>query len=219
MTQLPNLNTFELSIDIKETSAKVDRKIKEGIRDYLNDTWPKKLNTIKDVARKHIFNSILAQPEYQSITSGQLRTELGLVDGGYRLYFIIDEWLRKVEVNFSKFRIGGAGLTGGIKIYAIKSDYTDILSKSESIFTTEKGEDLPWLKWLLLDGGSVIIADYSVKFKQGTGRTGGGTMKQTGSWSVPSQFSGTLGDNFITRAIESIQDQLEKDVIDILDRN
>jgi hypothetical protein len=149
--------------------------------------------------------------------SGKLRIELGLVDGGVRLLNILDAWIGGTEVKFTKFRLAAGGFTGGIKIRAIRNDYSDVLSMSDATLVTEKGEELPWLRWMLIDGGSLIIADYIVKFRGGTGRTGGGFMVEGNGWSIPSPFSGVVGDNFVTRAVDSIQDRLEDDIARIIE--
>jgi hypothetical protein len=206
-----------LDIQIKENIRQIERKMLEGIRDTLNIAFPKTQNDIISNTKRILYGAITSQPEYRSIVSGDLRIELGLVDGGVRLLNIVDRWLASLEVTFTKFRIVGGGFAGGIKIRAIRSDYSDVLSMSDANLITEKDEELPWLRWMLLDGGSLIIADYNVKFQSNRGRTGGGFMIEGRGWSIPEPFSGSSGDNFVTRAVDSIQDRLTDTIIRILE--
>lgn len=207
---------IDAKIEIKESEQQIVRKITVAVRDHLNEKFPRAINPIKKMVKKKLFDSLVDSPEYNAIAAGNLRIELGLVDGEGRLLDIIDQWIRDVEVKFKRFRAGNSGLTGGITITAVKSDYFDVLGLSEAELITDKGEELPWLQWLLLEDTNIIIADYEVKFGLGRGRTGGGNMVPGGEWSIPSQFAGGQGDNFVTRAIEIIQPDLEREVADII---
>lgn len=95
----------------------------------------------------------------------------------------------------------------------IQSDYTDVLNSSAAVFKTEKGTDLNWLEWLLLFGSKTIIKDYEVEFGYNPrSRTGQAIMRgvKRGKWSVPYEFSGTQNNNWITRAIDSVESDIYK---------
>ena len=128
-------------------------------------------------------------PEVDSLASGELRYQFGLVDGASRISNIIDMWAESVEVRYV---------------------YSKALSMSDAEFTTENGTPLEWLRWLLLEGDTRIVNNY--QFRSGRrGRAGGGIMasRQNSSWGVPSQFAGTDNNNFATRALESMQDEID----------
>jgi hypothetical protein len=93
----------------------------------------------------------------------------------------------------------------------IRSDFADVLSSDFSIVVdAARGYNLQWLEWLLLDGNKVIVPKHEVIFRNSRfSRTGAALMKEsTQSWRVPSQFSGTITDNWITRAIDSAQTKI-----------
>jgi len=145
-------------------------------------------------------------PEVNSLAGGELRYQFGLRDGSSRISNIIEVWAESVEVRY----VQGAGKFGGISISMVDENYSKVLSMSEAEFTTEDGTSLEWLRWLLLEGDTRIINNY--QFQSGrTGRAGGGIMisRQRGSWGVPSQFAGTENNNFATRALESMQDEID----------
>jgi hypothetical protein len=195
-------------ISIKETASQIEKKIKIAIGDELNTKYSRVIDKITNFVKKSIYDAVTSQPEYYSLISGQLRIELGLTDGDTRLINILEVWLQGLSVEFSKFRISASNLTGGITIRAIRSDYSEVLSISDSEFITEKGERLPWLSWLLLSGTQTEIANYSIVYGV-FGRTGGGHMVPGGSWSVPAAFAGQDNNNFVTRAMVSVQKDIE----------
>jgi hypothetical protein len=80
--------------------------------------------------------------------------------------------------------------------------------KSGHTYTKDK-IDLHWLDWLLIQGDTVVVIGYSY-VPSALGISGGGTMKQGGSFRVPPQYSGNRSNNFITRAFDSREKQIEK---------
>ena len=79
---------------------------------------------------------------------------------------------------------------------------------------TAKGVSLPWLRWLLTLGQQIIVANFGVDYQSGKGRTGGGYMTvDERPFKVSSQYAGTVDDNFITRAIDSVAPQIKGVII------
>jgi hypothetical protein len=100
----------------------------------------------------------------------------------------------------------------------IKSDFNDLISMGESVVVTEKGTDLNWLSWLLIDGDAIIISDYMfVAGPFDTSRTGMGIMRQSGgAWRVPPEFAGQINNNWITRAIDAAASEIDNTLQSIL---
>ena len=90
------------------------------------------------------------------------------------------------------------------------------MGTTEASYTTLKGRVIPWLEWLLIAGDKTLLADYvfTEDVSVGTSRTGLGLMRQqnTGRWHVPREFAGTAKNNFVTRALS----RLENEVITIM---
>ena len=76
---------------------------------------------------------------------------------------------------------------------------------------TKKGERLDWISWLLTRGDDIVVADYHV-VPGNHGRSGDAVMKQGDFFRVRPEYSGTLDDNCITRALEN----REKEIANIL---
>lgn len=99
----------------------------------------------------------------------------------------------------------------------VKDAFDDILNIPAASFvqtyTQSTPKEIPWLKWLLEEGNNIIIGDYRVKYTQsGASRSGGAIMIQKGSFRIPPEFSGTIEDNFITRALEGIDDYIYSEI-------
>jgi hypothetical protein len=72
-----------------------------------------------------------------------------------------------------------------------------------------------WLEWLLTRGTQVVIGDFWLfEHARGSTRSGGSSIMRRieniprEPFRVDPNFSGTIDDNFITRAIQSQSDEL-----------
>ena len=137
--------------------------------------------------------------------------ELGLVDGSSKISQLINIWINNIEYNYNKPSIKNNNIRASFSVNAIKSDFSDVLGSDYAQMTDNlRGYSLPWLKWLLLDGSMTIIDNYTVTMGYNKySRTGNAVMTpSSGSWKIQSQFAGTLGDNWITRAIDNSTDSI-----------
>lgn len=194
----------------KQISFLILKSLAKDLDIYLQNAVRKLEPNIKSIVK----NAIIQSPEYQSLIAGKLKYSFGLPDASARLSSILSIW-DQIKVEYSKIKTSGSVLTGGFAIYMIKADYSDVLGLPASIFTTEKGSELRWLEWLLLLGDKTIIKEYEIEFGSNpASRTGNAVMKSSklGKWSVPSEFAGTINDNWITRVLDSIDSIIENEV-------
>lgn len=202
-----------LQLKLLTTAAEITKGILDGCVYELN----KRLNTgtlrsqLKRMTQKILEQAIMRQPEYDSLVmdGGVLNTELGIVDADSKMRTLINIWIRSVEVVMTPVHIVGSQVSGSIILRAIESDFADVLGSSASSFTSEGGYPVPWLKWLLTEGDNIIIATHRAVYKPAYSRTDGDIMLPTGGagWRVPPEFSGTIDNNFVTRAVvESLDD-------------
>ena len=168
------------------------------------------ISTITDKLRNAVRDSVMATEEYQSIVHGKLRAELGIPDPNGRIITIIDTWVNNIMVDVK----AGTSPLLLITIGILQDDYGDVLSLPQAQYTYQshrsKGE-IPWLKWLLLEGDTRLVTTYEFSSNPRGSRTGMGIMvnKERGFWQVPPEFSGTSVDNFATRALGNIQSVLD----------
>jgi|LULM01.1.fsa_nt_gb hypothetical protein len=166
---------------------------------------------ITDQLRKTVRDSLVATPEYQSIVQGKLRAELGIPNSQSRIIEVIDTWINNMVVTVK----ASNNPFLQIEIGMIQGDYGDVLALPAAQYTYSSrrgGGTIPWLKWLLLEGDKRIITKYEFSNNPRGSRTGMGIMisKAKGAWQVPPEFSGTSVDNFATRALDGIENKIDK---------
>ena len=203
---------MKLSVSILESDKEIQSRILKSllpeVKELLNTSFRKSQNDIKEVVASAIRNS----PEYVSLQSGVLKSEFGLDNSSSRLKEILDFW-SNLTVEYKTPKISGNSIVGGFSVSMIRSDYSDAISLGVAKVTTDKGQVLPWLQWLLLFADKQIIKDYEVKIgSYPNSRSGNAVMKKNISsrWGVPPTFAGSIEDNWITRSIDSVENDIYK---------
>jgi hypothetical protein len=176
---------------------------------YMN----KVIKQIKQSLPTIVENGIRNSPEYFSILNGKLKYELGIPDPSSKLIGLLDLWMSNIEYLYQPPKSSTKGISSRFSAQMIKVNFEDVLFSSfAEVEDINRGYNLPWLKWLLLEGNRVIIDQHEVLIGPSKySRTGNAIMKNslTKSWQVPSEFSGTQSDNWITRALDSVNPQIE----------
>ena len=202
-----------LRLNLTESDSKIESKILKALAEELNQLWPKKVNVVRDVFSRNSHDAVVNCPEMDSVANGILRIDFGITFDPVAA--IANAVAQSVNVTFNK--VNSKLTSGGFKITVQPLDYLNVLSLVESFVITEKGASLPWLDWLLTYGDSIIITNFGVKYSAGKGRTGGGYMiPPARPFQVNSVFSGTVDNNFITRAIANKLPDIENDLIKAL---
>lgn len=202
---------MKLSLNIVESTSTIEKDILNIIASVLDEAFQKLRPSIINKLQQIVKDAIMAEPEYQSLLNGQLKYELG-IDNNFKIMDIIEVWSSTVNIDIKPVRIVGSKLTGGIAISMIKSDYSDVLSQdSASITDQNTGSVIPWLYWLLLAGGDILISNYEVQLGPNPkSRSGNAIMvSSTENWRMPPQYAGTAKDNWVYRAINKLDSQIE----------
>ena len=213
MTLIFGLDLIESN---KEIAQKINQALLPQLNKYINNIHLKLKNTIPDI----VVQSIISQPEYTSLISGKLKGEFGLPDAQTRIGQILNTIKSGADITKTPTTIKNNKVSGGIVFKMILSDFQDLLSLGEASFVTEKGTKLDWLRWLLIEGDSAIIGDYQFVAGASTySRTGLGIMKEFGGafWRVPPEFSGSIKNNWITRAIDAASSTIEQQLSSFLE--
>lgn len=203
---------MKFSIKLLENNSEINNKILNALLPDIIKYMDSGINTVKKGLPDIIQQSIINTPEYNSLLNGELRYEFGIPDPGPKLAGLIEIWSGNIQYSYIKPSISGSQIKSLFSANTIRADYADVLYTDYAlVIDSIRGYSLPWLEWLLLEGSKTIIDKYEVVLGSNKfSRTGNAIMKPSGkSWKVPSVYSGTTSDNWITRAIDSASDQIE----------
>jgi hypothetical protein len=206
---------MQFKISILEKNKDIENKILQTLLPSVNKVLVSYYKSIIPTIKTVITTTIKNSPEYTSLTSGVLKYELGIPDADTRINNLLNIWLSNINAEFKPVVIKNSQIVGSLKISLIKADLSDVLG-SDAAFLTDNntGSMVDWLNWLTLAGDRTIIKDYNfIVGSNPRSRTGGGIMRYapgSGKWKVPSGFSGTLNNNWITRAIDSSANEIDK---------
>lgn len=202
-------------IDLKiiETNTQIRQMILESIKEHVENAVNKSITPISSEIKALVLASLKTEPEYQSLIGGTLRLEFGIPDPGV-VDEVINMMVDTLRVTKNPIKITNLGLSGGFIMTMIKSDDIDGIIHTDPATVTDnnKGYKLPWLDWLLLQANSPIVRNYEVKIGPNSqSRTGMAIMVESNkNWRVPPEFAGNAKDNWTTRAISRIENQLPK---------
>jgi len=202
---------MNINLKILENNKEISDSILASLSPQVDKYLKKALQKIKKSLPNLIIKLIKNTPEYNSLISGQLKYEFGIPNADSAISNIIDIWSNNIIIEYNGPVATNNIIKASFSVSLIRSDYADVLSSNDSlVIDTLRGYQLPWLEWLLLEGNRIIVSKYEVKLGPSkVSRTGNAIMKSsTKSWKVPSQFSGTSSDNWITRAIENGEDEI-----------
>lgn len=203
---------MKYSLTLLDKPSDIKNNIFSAIRPILDKAITQTINKIRNPLINLIKTALVTEPEYSSLISGILRSEFGIADTS-NVDVAVNNISNSININKKNIGFNNTGFTGGIEIQIVNSQNFGGALDDISAFVndTERGYSLPWLQWLLLEGNAIIIKNYEVKFGSNSkSRSGDALMIKSGSsgWSVPPEFAGTIRDNWTTRALSRIDNQV-----------
>lgn len=205
--------TLKILEPISAIEKRVNSAFSKEINRFFNQNKAKVLNQLRLATKTWI----IQQPEIQSlrqfVTPGELSSLFGIpVRENRKIVDVVIEAIANCV--FVKVDRIDNNLKGKIEFYFQFANFSHLLSLPEGFTITSKNEQLHWMNWLLTQGSQTIVYGYTYVPGIGLGRSGGGKMKQGGVFRVPPQYSGTVDDNFVTRAFQN----KEKEIANIIER-
>lgn len=205
---------MKISFKLSETDSEINKAILNSLLPMATSYMGKVIRYIESNLSPTITEAILSAPEYESLNSGILKAELGIPDASIRVNELINVWIRNIETHYNPPKITNSQIKSSFTIKMIRTDFRDVLgSTNAEIIHYNTGSIVPWLRWLLLEGTATLVDNYEVVLgAHSRSRTGLAIMKKADnkSWSMPSEFAGTIDDNWITRSIKSAEPQINK---------
>lgn len=202
-----------MSLHLVDSMDVIEKKILDAVVQIGNSKFPGLCGKIRQEIVSQLPSIFKLSSTYHSLIYGKLLHHFGFREGGAnsKVDTIIEVLANSTHVDFNRMFVKGNSISGGIRVSAVRADFSDVLSQNEAYQTTDAGQQLPWLEWLLMEGDKVIIADYFFlpgNFRQS--RSGNGIMvfDKTQYWRVPPEFAGVAADNWITRTISQYTDDI-----------
>jgi hypothetical protein len=189
----------------------------EALLPQINDYMKDAITTIRKEIGTIISNAIVNTPEYESLVSGKLKYELGIPDANAKIAGLLDIWTKNIYIEYMPPKIISSKIKSSFSASLIKSSFDDVLSTDLAyVIDNIYQYRLPWLEWLLLEGNKIIVKKQEVVMGPNPrSRTGFALMRGSNkNWKVPAEFAGTIRDNWITRAI----DNTEAEINNLLER-
>lgn len=201
---------MRISLKILESEKEIVDMILSSLINHIKPKIPNLVRNIKQQLPSIIVEALVKEPEYQSLKNGQLRYEFGIPDTAV-VDNIINLWANNFYIKSQPISKTNNQVKYSLFIGMIEENFDDVLSTNDSVvYDTVSGIFLPWLEWLLLEGGKILVRNYQVRMGPNPrSRTGMAVMVQSKkNWRVPNEFAGTVKNNWVTRALGNIDDQL-----------
>lgn len=202
---------LKFQLDLIEKVPEIRDAILDSLVSHLEPAFRKSIPIIRRRIVDFAIDKIKSQPEYASLLNGKLKYEFGIPNPEVAVSDILEVWANNISINYQPVIKRGTQVFGYVQIDMIKQDFEDALSSSSAIvYDNMSGISLPWLQWLLLDGSKILVRKHKVRMGPNrNSRTGMAIMVQSKeNWRVPSEFAGTKNNNWVTRAIQSMNDEI-----------
>ena len=198
----PNLVAAAL---VRETKEKLNRTI-DQLRIRIR---PDLVNYVEKKLKEYPSNT------YYSLNFGELQRDFGFSPGEN----VAEQVVKTISSSIQLSKLGPTSVSlGGFRLEILKEGIQSLLSKNFAAYDSN-GNTVDWLRWLLTAGDTIVVADYQVMKDKGTplssSRSGYALMispKMSQGFRVDPNHSGTIDDNWITRALFSAQ----QDIVDKL---
>jgi hypothetical protein len=202
------VNEVKLSFKVITPGQEIENKILNAITKSLSGALAKVESKLQSQFIKLTTSALLGAPEIQSIRGGTLFAEFGDPEAPQKIANVVSIIANSWQFQLTPLRKTQNQVKGELRA-VLSVDISSIAALGA--YQTEKGTNIPWLEWLLTLGDRIIVLDHEVTFDNPqSSRTGAATMKAGSGWRVPPEFSGTADDNFITRSVGDVLNEISQ---------
>lgn len=212
---------MKINLKLLDSDSTIASNILKALVPQINLLFNKSIKNIRSEIILALSNALKSEPEYSQLVSGMLKADLGISNSSV-VDSIVEELANTTNVTLMPASVFGNSIKGGILIEAIRSDNISNIIYSDNAYVVDaKGYSMPWLEWLLLMGNSVLVKGYDVRYGPNpNSRSGNGIMvKSNGDWRVPPEYQGTAEDNWTTRAIDRLENQITNIISNNIKKN
>ena len=206
--------------------AELERKLIKELDKILNKSMIKSAKELTPIVQEIIKKSLLESEDLKALSSGDLIGEFGIRSSTAATV------AQQIALNVSQtvivspMNVSLKTKRGGISLKVQPNDLQNVLSIPNGSYTYysrryKKDVTINWLDWFLTKGDAIIVAKFYFEESGGAGRSGRGSKQKGGSWRVRPEYSGTLEDNAVTRALQSkkTKDEITKSIEKVIKKN
>ena len=202
---------MKITVSLLESDSVIRQQIFQSLKQDLTNVMARSRIAILDKIKIALDQALKEEPEYSSLSNGDLRLQFGIPDPT-DVDQVVQKLAETVDIKMTPITVSSLGLKGGFTLTALKSDdMGGVVSDSSAMVNdSERGYSLPWLEWLLYKGNEIIVRKFDVELGPNpNSRTGMAVMVgSNNNWRVPPAFVGTITNNWTTRAIDRIENQV-----------
>lgn len=202
---------MKITVSLLESDSVIRQQIFQSLKQDLTNVMARSRIAILDKIKIALAQALKEEPEYSSLSNGDLRLQFGIPDPT-DVDQVVQKLAETVDIKMVPITVSSLGLKGGFTLTALKSDdMGGVVSDSNAMVNdNERGYSLPWLEWLLYKGNEIIVRKFDVELGPNpNSRTGMAVMVgSNNNWRVPPAFVGTITNNWTTRAIDRIENQV-----------
>ena len=202
---------FGLGLKVITPRAKIESELARACATQMNARMKGVDIQVRELVEEKLEEIIRGSSTYDALMNGQLRTELGLADPAGAMDQIIQAVKAGVKITRTRFTVRARSFSGGFKIVALPSSYVDLISLDLASYVSENGHQVPWLRWLLLEGRAPVVMEHRIQFNRPRkSRTDDAIMHfyGSGAWAVPAEHAGDAEQNFITEGLDTLKDPI-----------
>lgn len=234
---LGGLVVTRIGLVLRTQPKTIEQKILKCFAEKLLPFFESAIPELKIILALYIQQQINKSITTRALINGgggenSLRGMLGIIRAQPHIENLISIIQSTIDLKVKKPIVTGRGIVGGFRLVASPAGFEEVLSSTVGQYNTEKGQIIEWLEWLISQGKNpqlpqgqeVILGDYEAVFDSGDtsrGRTREGFLMVLNPGSVfviPSQHSGIIRNNFVTRALDAASGLLKSDIIKVLKR-
>lgn len=194
-----------MKFTIKESSLDIAERINYALARVIEDAASQIRPDIGNQLQPLLITKWKKSATYSSLIYGDLNGKIGFPAGTAKTSVdnILEEAAKSIQISYRGTQIYKRKFVTKIDVFILKQDLSGVLNSIDGLIQTEKDELLYWTNWLLVQGDRIVVDDWRYFRRNGKGRSGMGIMVKNGSFRIPSIHSGVIGNNWLTRVIES----------------
>lgn len=168
------------------------------------------LNTVSVPVRPRVEKivdlALESSTTWRAINSGALSKLLLIPASSASLGEIKKTIIEGIRIERGVLTIAGNEIKSSFNVSLLKDDYSDITSLATGSYMTANSKLVPWLNWLLFYGTEPVL----YRMKLVASARGTLMVPAPTDLSIPSAYAGIKDDNFLTKALKPLEDDIGK---------